>query len=303
MLPSNSVVAASLRLLHLLRTSSISHVWRILRTDPAYTDLTQSQYATAFDLLREAGILRGHTSSLALAGQFAMLPEPEMRKQLFECIIKYFSPAWLQDADVLVPASGEIPEDAAKLAAGLGLQESEAFRAVRNAHTHVDLEKRQLIGGAGEHALLGYLEANWPGSTIHVAALGDGFGYDIAFMQGGREWHLEVKSTTRRGRLTFFLSRNEYETGLTDPSWRLVVAGLSPDLKLMAIATLLPGHLQPVAPVDVGPNSRWQSAMFEIGGSSFVKGICLSGCSSDAPAFHGCLHAADRHDSWFAWLP
>ena len=232
-----------------------------------------------------------------------MLPEPEMRKQLFECVIRHVSPAWLRDADILVPASGEIPEDAAKLAAELGLQENEAFRAVRNAHTHVDLEKRQLIGGAGERALLAYLEANWPGSTIHVAALGDGFGYDIAFMQGGREWHLEVKSTTRRGRLNFFLSRNEYETGLADPSWRLVVAGLSADLKLMALATLLPGHLQPVAPIDVGPNSRWQSAMFEIGGSSFVKGICLSGSNSDTSEFHRYLHAAGCHDSWFAWLP
>jgi hypothetical protein len=303
MLPSSAVAVASLRLLHLLRTSSISHVWRILRTDPKYTDLTQSQYAIAFDLLKETGALVGHTSSLALAKEFAMLPERQIRKQLFECIIRHVSPAWLQDADILVPASGEIPEDAAKLATGLGLMENEAFQAVKNAHAHADLEKRKLIGDAGERALLAYLEANCPDSTIHVAAVGDGFGYDIAFEHGGREWHLEVKSTTRRGRMTFFLSRNEYETSLADPSWRLVVAGLSADFQLMATATLLPGHLQTVAPVDASTNSKWQSAMFEMSGSNFVNGICLSESSSERVALHSYPQAAGCQDSWFAWLP
>lgn len=303
MLPSSAVIAACLRLLRLLRTSSIAQVWLILRTDPSYTDLTQSQYAVAFDLLKRIGAIAGGSPSLVLTRQFKMLPERQMHQLLFECLIKHGSPAWLQDADILVPDPSEIPQDAAQLAAALGVLENEAFRAVQNAYSHIDLEKRKLIGDAGERALLCHLEASWPGSTIHVASLGDGFGYDIAFKHSQREWHLEVKSTTRRGRITFFLSRNEYETSLTDPAWRLIIAGLDENLQLMSIATLLPGHLEPIAPVDTGSNSRWQSAMFEIGSNSFVKGIWLSGSIMDEVVLHKTSQAVDSQDAWFAWLP
>jgi hypothetical protein len=303
MLPCKAVVSASVRLLRLLRTSSVAHAWLILRTDSRYTDLTQSQYAAAIELLKCHGILTGSSLSLAIAKQFETLPEMQMHKFLFERIVRHAAPAWLADADVLIRDPADIPADAFSLATTLSLPEEQAFGAVQNAHIHVDLEKRKLIGDAGERALLAFLEERWSGTTVHVASMGDGFGYDIAFKPGQREWHLEVKSTVRRGRLTFYLSRNEYEVGLADPYWRLVVLGLNSSLQLRAIATLQPGHLELLAPVDSGPRGKWQSALFELSGNSFMNGIQLA----EGPvgvAVLGETHQAlpEFDEAWFEWL-
>ena len=59
-----------------------------------------------------------------------------------------------------------------------------------------------------------------------VALKDDGLGYDVVGPLPTAMWHLEVKSTTRRGRLVIRISRLEYEIGAMDPLWRLVIVGL-----------------------------------------------------------------------------
>ncbi|WP_342114569.1 protein NO VEIN domain-containing protein [Pseudoduganella sp. OTU4001] len=199
-------------------------------------------------MLKSLGLLNEGASTCCLGNQYRGLSAPQTSQILFEKIIEHASPAWLADSDILIPDASDIPEDAAKLGLALGLQEPQSFAAIRNVHQRVDLAKRKLIGDAGELALLNILEQLWPGTTVHVASLGDGYGYDIAFKHNRREWHLEVKSTTRRGRVTVHLSRNEYEVGISDPNWRLIVIGLDARLQLKAVATLSIGQIAALAP-------------------------------------------------------
>lgn len=293
MLPSNAVAKGCLRWLRVLRGSSLAQAWLILRTDPRYADLTQSQYGAALELLKSTGLLGGCAPALL------RLPERQASQLLFEKIIEHAAPAWLPDFDLLVPDPSELPVDAAKLGSALGLQELQRYAAVRNVHSRADLAARKLVGDAGELALLRFLEEKAPGAAVHVASFGDGYGYDIAFQHNGREWHLEAKSTTRRGRLTVHLSRNEYEVSLTDPDWRLIVVGLDAGLQLKAVATLLPGQLAALAPADTSMRGRWQDAAFEIAGDGLAAGICL-----DRGASARSLWAAPQcQGPRFEWMP
>ena len=82
------------------------------------------------------------------------------------------------------------------------------------------------------------LEHQWPGSTVHVALENDGYGYDVAFQQpGGRSWHLEVKSTTRQGRLVLLPEPAGTRGGSAGSGWRLLVVGLDSDHELECLAT------------------------------------------------------------------
>jgi hypothetical protein len=60
---------------------------------------------------------------------------------------------------------------------------------------------------------------------VQVSRISDHLGYDvIAPRLDGHPRRLEVKTTRRRRwRGEVFLSRNEYEVGLRDPDWALVV--------------------------------------------------------------------------------
>ena len=126
-------------------------------------------------------------------------PDQQLNQLLFERTLERSMPAWLADADFLVPDPGEVPQDAASLAEVLGLSEQASFLAIRNVHGHIDLAERARVGLAGERALIEFLECRWPGSTTHIAEANDGFGYDVLFRHGKEHWHLEVKTTIRRG--------------------------------------------------------------------------------------------------------
>jgi hypothetical protein len=305
MLPSDAIIKGSLRWIRLLRTSStLSQAWLIVRTDSRYTDLTQSQYATALELLKNIGIFEEYSGSSILAEQWQLLPVRQMSQLLFEKIIEYDAPAWLPDADILIPDPSELPDDALRLAHALNLHEHQSFGAVRNLQRRVDLAKRKLIGDAGELALLRCLEDNFPGSTIHVASLGDGYGYDIAFEHNQREWHLEVKSTTRRGRMTIYLSRHEYEVSCYDPAWLLIVVGLDSNLQLKAVGTIRAGYLASLAPVDVGMEARWQSVAYDVSGKHLTQGIYLPEGDHYKVVLPNHLVAPPQdQQAWFAWMP
>lgn len=304
MLPPSAIVTGCQRWLRLLRTSSLAQASLILRTDSRYSDLTQSQYGSALELLKTIGALDDSSRNLALSEQFEAASDAQMGSILFERIIEHAAPAWLPDSDILIPDPGELPEDATKLAHALGLKDQQCFWAVRNVHRRIDLARRKLVGDAGELAVLHYLERRWPGTTVHVANIGDGYGFDIAFQHNQREWHLEIKSTTRRGRMTIYLSRNEYEVSRTDPYWRLIVVGLDADLQIKAIATLAPGYLENLAPIDTSVKTRWQSASYDVAGDMLMSGICLAEKPAESAAIVRIDHTPSvGTPSWFEWMP
>jgi hypothetical protein len=281
--PSDAVVHAALRWLVLLQRSTLEQASALIRADPVYTDLSATQYAVALEWLRDVGALEaiptgsGNSlrSTLRLHHSFRQSELDRLRLRLFERGVAYAAPAWLPDADILVRGPSDLPDDALAFAAVLSLTDRAAFRGVQRVQGKIDLELRAGIGAAGELQLVELLENRWPGSTSHVALESDGFGYDVVFWHQSEEWHLEVKTTTRRGRLVVYLSRHEFEVALDDPNWRLVVVGLSPARTLTALATADLASLAARLPADQDPSARWESVRIDVSSQDLRRGLGL----------------------------
>ncbi|WP_347057384.1 DUF3883 domain-containing protein [Blastococcus sp. HT6-30] len=220
---------------------------------------------------------------------------------LFQRSLERARPAWLPDADVLIADATELPQDAQALVVSLDLAADDAFLAVSQAQRKVDLERRATIGAAGERLLVELLERQWPGCTSHVSLEDDGLGYDIVVSDGPRSWHLEVKATTRRGRLVVYLSRNEYEVSLVDPAWRLVVAGLGDEEKLSAVATVRADVLAVRMPLDQHAATRWESARLELFPEDLEWGLPF--LQQDASPVELMLRNWLGEAGRFGWLP
>ena len=277
----------------------------MIGTNTSYTDLTHTQYADALGWLGTEGLLSGKSGGWSLVPELIGLSDDQVNWVLFARALEASSPPWLPDADLYVLEVDEIPLDTATLATELGLAESDALSAIREVHGRMDLEKRDRVGAAGEEALVRLLEERWPGSTVHVALHNDGFGYDIAFTLGAAEWHLEVKTTTRRGRLVIYLSRHEYETSLTDPDWCLVVVGLLDDDSPAIVGTIEHKQLWERTPVDVHKGSPWQTVRHNVEegylrlGLSFLNERHLAGEADESSL----LRVGLAPGASFEWAP
>jgi hypothetical protein len=303
----DAIVVALGRWLRLLRSSSFSKASEIIRVSAAFSDLTLTQYASALELAKHLQLVVSGPEGLKLAKDIRTSSESQVGQKVFRVLLEQSSPLWLADADSLVPTPTELPHDALALAMQLGINEMEAFAVVKQLHGKIDLEQRSRVGVAGEKALVAFLEERWPGSTDHIALTDDGFGYDVLFRHNSSEWHLEVKSTLRRGRLMVHLSRQEHEVGKLDPAWRLVVVGLDNDLRLRVIATARHPDLLSRAPVDTCHEVRWRTASHQLTSQDLEPGIPFAldqqygrDCLPNAP-----LVTSDNifasHE--FSWMP
>lgn len=298
MFPGDGIMRAAQRWLRLLSRSTFDQAAALVRSDPAYTDLSQTQYASAIDWLRSVALLLETGHGLVLA-PIAEQSTVEGRGQLiFAKALEAAAPPWLTDADTLVADADELPDDAASLAAALGLNDNQALLSLRQVHGRIDLAERARVGAAGEAALVKMLERQWPGSTQHVSLNNDGLGYDIVFRHADTEQHLEVKSTTRRGRLTIHLSRHEHNVAKLDPHWQLVIVGLDATNQAAAIATAPSKALLSRSPRDLHPSARWDSVRHDLTPADLKPGLVLAskGLPPESPLCGG----GSRE---FAWMP
>ena len=174
---------------------------------------------------------------------------------------------------------------------------------VRRVHGHIDLQRRAEVGAAGEKALVAALRRIASLTVDHVALRHDGFGYDIAVVLGDDEWHVEVKSTSRRARLPIHLSRQEYEVGRQDAWWRLVVVGLdSEQLSLRTVATVDANRLFADAPLDRGHAARWISARFDVPRTTLRRGLPFLAHDDGVSKVPELAHGGDRASD-FSWMP
>jgi hypothetical protein len=300
-LPPESTALAAARWLSLLCSLTPERTWAVLAAEPRYADLTRSQYWEGLEWLHQLGMLKADGS---LITQLRELSQPRLAEVVFARGLERSRPAWLPDADILIGDTSDLPYDAVLLGNALGLAGLRMHDAVQAVHGRIDHELRSSIGLAGELALIDVLEAALPGSTTHIAATDDGFGYDVLFRSSEVERHFEVKTTTRKGRLVVHLSRHEFRVGLIDPAWRLVIVGLDPDETVGALATVRASRLVERAPTDTHANTSWESARYELSTDDLVPGLDIGSddFTSDSLA-QGLVDCGSTGSCDFAWMP
>lgn len=271
-IPRTIVVAAS-RWLRLLEVADLARARSILHNRSSYTDITPTQYATALEWLRTVPQVDEYLSHVELyAGD-----ELRTKVVLDAVLSKLFEdnrPPWLPMAEALVSAVDDIPADMADWMKILGIPDERGLGVLGGYIGRIDLEARRLLGEEGEAGFVALLEEVWPGSTSHVAMYADGLGYDVAFRHEGRVWHLEVKSTRHRSFDRVFVSRNEYEVGLSDPSWVLILLKLSVDGDIQRLATVDWEVLQSRVPLDRHSTAAWESCRFAFTDAEISRGLC-----------------------------
>ncbi|MBQ0999367.1 DUF3883 domain-containing protein [Streptomyces sp. RK62] len=264
--PPEPVLRAAVRWLERLPVSGVARVRALFHTHSDFSDITPTQYDAAYAWIRETGLLEDSRSQVPVDCR------------VFEAAMVHSGVPWFQDADLLIRRPDELPEDALRAAETLGLGQEEAYAQLNRVWSKVDTEKRSRIGSAGELALLELLSESAEGRVEHVAAWSDGHGYDIYVDDSQYCAHLEVKSTVRLGRLTIYISRNEYETMLRDPAWELVTVRLTAELQLASVAALPREWIADQVPADRSPRGRWESCRLDV-----PPGISVPGIPSIAP--------------------
>jgi hypothetical protein len=245
----------------------------VFSTSPGYNDLTLTQYSSALDWLHSVGFVDDQgvlTDPERLAAQVSPA------EALLQAAIEEAQPPWIRDADILVDSLDDLPADLVHATEALALGLHDGLAAVRNVWGKVDARFREEIGRAGELALVQLLRVNTASEITHIADRADGYGYDIVVRDGTRRANVEVKSTNRRGRLSFFLSRNEYDVMLSDPNWHLVVLLLDDSRRPAAIGSLDSSWIREKAPSDRTSEGRWQSARFNAPPSATRPGLVTS---------------------------
>ncbi|TSD93029.1 DUF3883 domain-containing protein [Gordonia rubripertincta] len=252
-LPPESILLAAKRWLEILPTSSgIPRAQALLTTHVKYSDLTPTQYASALTLLHELELIQG--------GRVVIPPG----SRVLGALLERAAPTWFSDADQLVRSPDELPSDIITAGRALGLNEVEVYHQLVSSWGKVDTAARERVGAAGEAQLVRSLESV-PGSRVdHVSEWSDGFGYDISYSRGRTFGHLEVKSTTRAGRFTAYLSRHEYSVMKRDDRWVFVAVRLTGDLNISAVGSVSNEWIEANVPRDQGPFGSWASCKLEI---------------------------------------
>ncbi|MCQ6251805.1 protein NO VEIN domain-containing protein [Streptomyces malaysiensis] len=226
-----------------------------------FSDITPTQYDAAYAWIQESGLLENPGHGVPA------------ERRVFNSAMAHSGAPWLRDADLLVRGPDELPDDALRAAEVLGLSKLDAYSQINSVWGKVDTEERARIGAAGEAALLELLASSIDAHVEHVAAWSDGYGYDISVHGARHRAHLEVKTTMRRGRLTVFVSRNEYETMLRDTAWELVAIRLTPELEITAIGTVPKEWIAEQVPIDQSARGRWESCRLDVPAEVPVSGI------------------------------
>jgi len=293
-----------MRWLVLLGADSLSRAWLLIRSSGQLMDLSQTQYVTALEWLESLGLVETTVAGAQRSRVLDGMTEDEIAEVMFARCLADWSPAWLADSDSLLRSAHDLPVDASSLAETVGVDLERAVAVIRQVHGRADLERRGLVGAMGEAELVKLLTESWQGDVNHSSLLDDGLGYDVRLRLEDTVWHLEVKTTTRRGRLTVYISRHEFETSSVDPSWRLIVVGLDETCKLSAVATVGWTELRSAAPLDHHDSARWESARFEIAPHFLTPGLpFLTGTGGSPDLLTVALSTLDEGPSGFAWMP
>lgn len=233
-------------------SGGIPRAQALLTTHRKYSDLSPTQYSTALAWLRDMDLL-GFPGSGA---------PPASR--ILAAIFENAAPSWFRDADELVRSPDELPSDIVFAGEALGVGTGDVYDQLVSSWGKVDTAERERVGAAGEAGLVQMLRDGTDGRVDHVSTWSDGFGYDISFSQEPVAAHIEVKSTTRAGRITAYLSRHECEVMLRDSDWTLVVVRLNTSLEVVGVGSVPKDWIAANVPRDSTPTVSWASCKVEV---------------------------------------
>lgn len=156
--------------------------------------------------------------------------------------------------EALLLALGRKHDDASRRALGL---RGEEFVVDRARHELIELGRRDLAS-----------------QVRRLSEFSDDLGYDIVAPRIHGKRRLEVKTSGRSGEglVRFFLSRNEFDWGLRDVDWALVVCRVGADDEIDLVGWCRAPALEPYLPAD-GEGSRWTSSEVEIPLTLFEPGL------------------------------
>lgn len=244
------ILRGAVRWLERIPSSGVARTRSLLVTNPRFADLTPTQYETALEWIHRVGLLHE-------ASEGCRTP----REAVFEAAVT--EAVWFRDLDILVTSPDELPADATAALDGLGLTDAEGFRLAGRQWGKVDTEQRERVGALGEELLVNLLRRSVIGTVEHVSLITDAAGFDVLVRTPTTELHLEVKTSVRRNRTTFHLSRNEYEVMRTDRRWVLVHLTLDASDRIERIRTVEQAFISHAVPADTGVYGRWQSCSID----------------------------------------
>jgi hypothetical protein len=238
--------------------------------------------------LGDVGLLESVGDLLVPEPRIAALcgsPGPVPLELLLGAIVEASPPLWLLTAttDGERLAMELVPDEVEEAIAGVipDPARREAFLLTR-ART-VDAKERSAIGAAGEAAVaeacrdelsaLGHEER--AAEVRLVSEISDELGFDVAAPRcNGTLRRLEVKTTRSAAPVvTVFVTRNEFETGVVDPDWHLVVVRSFRKGGHSILGHLAAEKLEGLMPRDSGDAGRWQVARVRLSLAGLSEGL------------------------------
>lgn len=110
----------------------------------------------------------------------------------------------------------------------------------------------------------------------HVSLINDTLGFDIvtpSLILAGKDLHIEVKTTSRPGgKVSFYLSRNEFEVGMTDPRWVLLIVQMI-DGDFTVFGHCFASQFETILPEDRVDFATWNSVKITLQTTDVVRGL------------------------------
>ena len=254
---------------------------------PLAGEVDSAEFESARDRLLNLGLVSRSPDLLEPVAALAELceqPDDETTRLLLTFLLEYEQPLWLSTAtgggDQLAPELIPDEVDQALISVFPDPDEREAFLLARARV--VDTKIRSEIGAEGEVLALAECKVELEAigqpelarRVRRVSVISDELGYDIsAPWPGSTTRHLEVKSTVSTGnRVTVYLSRNEAEVGLVDPSWALLVVRVRSS-PTGIIGWLSAADLAHMLPTDAHKDGKWQSVRLRLTTDDLQPGL------------------------------
>lgn len=260
MIPPKTIVVAAARWLDLLRHSSVDQARAILVSSTQYADLSVLNYQEALTWLETNGL---HPISS---------PEQDPKRAVVDALIAASTDLLDDMSPDELPDVGYLPAPLIQASNWLEVPVEEMWSRAKSRVGKIDLERRARVGSLGELALVDQLRQ--AGCEVYHGSLdSDGLGWDIEARKSDNVVHIEAKTTTSLAQAKIFISRNEFETALIDPTWILALVHISDSGDLLRFATATVEILRGRVPLDRHLSTRWESCSLNLSPSDLERGF------------------------------